>query len=174
MRKGDDVIFTEKEIEYLRSQPFGRLATVGAEGDPHVVPVGLHYNPDLRTIDIGGIGLGRSRKYRDVRHRPRVAFVVDDIDPADPTAPRGIEIRGLAEALAEGGRAFNDLVADEIIRITPTRVISWGIEKNWQAGPFARAVSAEDRSTDVGRPADAGRPAVDDQPAADRPDKEVR
>ncbi|MFI8931159.1 PPOX class F420-dependent oxidoreductase [Streptomyces sp. NPDC053474] len=136
------MIFTEKEIEYLTSQPFGRLATVGAAGDPHVVPVGVHYNPHRQTIDIGGIGLGSSRKYRDVQRRPRVAFVVDDVDPADPTAPRGIEIRGVAEALAEGGRQFGGAVADAMIRITPTRVISWGIEAHWRAGPFARGVAA--------------------------------
>lgn len=142
------MIFTDKEIEYLTSQPFGRLATVGPHGDPHVVPVGLHYNPELATIDIGGLNLGRSRKYRDVRARPRVAFVVDDVDPADPTAPRGIEIRGLAEALAEGGRRLGDQVARELIRITPTRVVSWGIEANWQAGPYARSVSPDHRRTE--------------------------
>jgi PPOX class F420-dependent enzyme/OxyR family protein len=136
------VIFTDQEIEYLNSQPFGRLATVGRGGDPHVVPVGVHYNPDLQTIDIGGLNLGRSRKYRDVQERPQVAFVVDDVDPADPTAPRGIEIRGIAEALATGGRQFNAEVADELIRITPTRIVSWGIAGNWQAGPVARSVPA--------------------------------
>ncbi|WP_435611882.1 PPOX class F420-dependent oxidoreductase [Streptomyces sp. bgisy159] len=140
--------FTDKEIAYLTSQPFGRLATVGAAGDPHVVPVGLHYNPELGTIDIGGIGLGRSRKYRDARARPRVAIVVDDLDPDDPTAPRGIEIRGTAEALARGGRALGGPVADELIRITPTRIVSWGIEEHWQAGPFARSVPAADRPTE--------------------------
>ncbi|NGO71625.1 PPOX class F420-dependent oxidoreductase [Streptomyces sp. SB3404] len=136
------MVFTDKEIGYLTTQPFGRLATVGPHGDPHVVPVGLHYNPEAQTIDICGLGLGRSRKYRDVRHRPLVAFVVDDVTPGDPAAPRGIEIRGVAEALAEGGRRYGEAVADELIRITPTRVVSWGIEESWQAGPRARSVPA--------------------------------
>ena len=37
--------FTEKEIEYLRGQPLGRLATVGRDGSPHVVPVGFRPEP---------------------------------------------------------------------------------------------------------------------------------
>lgn len=139
--------FTDKETVYLAGQPFGRLATVGPHGDPHVVPVGLHYNAELGTIDVGGIDLGRSRKYRDVQRHPRVAIVVDDLDPDDPTAPRGLEIRGTAEALAEGGRlALGDRVAQELIRITPVRIVSWGIEENWQAGPRARDVTPYGRA----------------------------
>jgi nitroimidazol reductase NimA-like FMN-containing flavoprotein (pyridoxamine 5'-phosphate oxidase superfamily) len=30
--------YTEKEIEYLDEQRLGRLATVDAEGRPHIVP----------------------------------------------------------------------------------------------------------------------------------------
>ena len=41
--------FTEKEIEYLREQRLGRLATVNARGEPHVVPVAFRYN---READI--------------------------------------------------------------------------------------------------------------------------
>ena len=35
--------FTDKEIEYLDEQRLGRLATVDAEGRPHVVPVAFRY-----------------------------------------------------------------------------------------------------------------------------------
>ncbi|GAA4545526.1 PPOX class F420-dependent oxidoreductase [Amycolatopsis samaneae] len=131
-------MFTEKEIAYLRTQRLGRLATVGAHGEPHNVPVGLHYNAELGTIDIGGLNMAASRKYRDIRRNALVSFVVDDVDPIDPWTPRGIEVRGTAEALAEGGRRFNDVVADEMIRITPGRVVSWGIEAPWQDGTHAR------------------------------------
>ena len=47
--------FSSAEVNYLRSQILGRLATVGPDGRPHVVPVGFRYNPDLDTIDIGGL-----------------------------------------------------------------------------------------------------------------------
>ena len=53
--------FTPAEIEYLQSQRLGRLATVNEKGDPHVVPVGFRYNPELDTIDIGGHNIVQPR-----------------------------------------------------------------------------------------------------------------
>src|SRR5215467_61049 len=97
-------VFTPAEIEYMGSQRLGRLATVNAAGEPHVVPVGFRYNPELDTIDIGGHGIGQSRKFRDVGRDGRVAFVIDDVLP--PWKPRGIEIRGQAQALATGGQTI--------------------------------------------------------------------
>ena len=70
--------FTPAEITYLQSQPLGHLATVEPDGQPHMVPVSFRYNPDQDTIDIGGHGFTNRKKFRDVRHTPRVAFVVDD------------------------------------------------------------------------------------------------
>jgi hypothetical protein len=41
-------VFTDKEREYLASGvPLGRLATVGPDGMPHVVPTSFRYNPSL-------------------------------------------------------------------------------------------------------------------------------
>jgi pyridoxamine 5'-phosphate oxidase family protein len=127
--RGDDHMssFTPAEIEYLRSQRLGRLATVNAAGEPHVVPVGFRYNAELDTIDIGGHGVGKSKKYRDANGRP-VAFVVDDVLP--PWQVRGIEVRGRAEALAQGGKEIRPQFDDELIRIKPARIISWGIESD--------------------------------------------
>src|SRR5690349_3324048 len=82
--------FTEKEIRYLRGQRLGRLATVGADGTPHVMPVGFHVSDDLEVIEIGGHGLSRSKKWRDLQANPRVAFVVDDLAGVNPWTPRGI------------------------------------------------------------------------------------
>ena len=96
--------FTPQEIAYLQSQLLGRLATVGADGDPHVVPVGFRYNPDLDTIDIGGHGIAQSKKYRDVARSGRAAFVVDDLVSADPWTPRMLAVRGQAEVLPSGGQ----------------------------------------------------------------------
>lgn len=36
--------FTDEEIAYLRSQPLGRLATLGAGGQPDVVPVAVEFD----------------------------------------------------------------------------------------------------------------------------------
>ncbi|MGZ3636354.1 MAG: PPOX class F420-dependent oxidoreductase [Ktedonobacterales bacterium] len=120
--------FTAQEIEYLGSQRLGRLATLSALGEPHVVPVGFRYNAELDTIDIGGHNIGKSKKFRDVARDGRVAFVVDDVLP--PWKPRGVEVRGLAEVLAEGGKLIMQDFDDELIRITPRRIISWGVESD--------------------------------------------
>ena len=118
--------FSAEEIAYLRSQRLGRLATVNAAGEPHVTPVGFRYNAENDTIEIGGHGIAATRKFRDAGRGGIVAFVVDDVLP--PWRPRGIEIRGLAEALATGGKAIMADFDDELIRIAPARIISWGIE----------------------------------------------
>lgn len=120
--------FTAHEIEYLRSQRLGRLATLSALGEPHVVPVSFRYNAELDTIDIGGHNIGKSKKFRDAARDGRVAFVVDDVLP--PWKPRGVEVRGLAEALAEGGKQIMQDFDDDLIRITPKHVVSWGIDSD--------------------------------------------
>jgi pyridoxamine 5'-phosphate oxidase family protein len=57
--------FTEAEVEYLNSQPLGRIATVGSDGSPHVMPVGVFYDPEAEAIVIGGAGdMVRSKKCR--------------------------------------------------------------------------------------------------------------
>ena len=119
-------VFTPGEIEYLASQRLGRLATVNARGEPHVVPVTFRYNPETETIDVGGHGIGRSKKYRDVARGSHAAFVVDDVLP--PWQPRGIEVRGEAQALPEGGRDVHADFDPELIRITPRRIVAWGID----------------------------------------------
>lgn len=118
--------FTPAEIEYLKSQRLGRLATVNSKGEPHVVPVSFRYNIESDTIDIGGRNIVPTRKYRDAARQGRVAFVVDDVLP--PWNPRGIEIRGRAEVLPTGGQEIVPSFAPEIIRVYPTRIIAWGLE----------------------------------------------
>jgi len=47
------VTFTEQEVAYIRSQRLARVATVGADGQPDVVPVGFEY--DGTRFWIGGL-----------------------------------------------------------------------------------------------------------------------
>ena len=118
--------FTEQELEYLTKQQLGRIATVGADGQPHVVPTGFRYNPEHDTIDVGGLRMSQTKKVRDVRRGGRASIVVDDVLP--PWQPRMIEIRGTAEVFPEGGKAiFGDGVEDTFLRIYPGRIISFGI-----------------------------------------------
>jgi len=118
--------FTEKELEYLTSQRLGRIGTVGADGQPHVVPTGFRYNAELDTIDVGGLRMGQTKKVRDVRRSGRATIVVDDVLP--PWQPRMLEIRGVAEVLETGGKAMGERMDDTLVRIRPTRIISFGIE----------------------------------------------
>ena len=121
-------ILTEQEIAYLQSQRLGRLATVSASGEVHVVPVGFVYNAELETIDIGGGrgGFGSSRKFRDAAQTGTAAFVVDDVLP--PRQIRGIEIRGRAQAHEQGGEQVRPGGDPAFIRLWPRHVVSWGIE----------------------------------------------
>ena len=121
-------VFTNAEVDYLRSQSLGRLATVDPKHRPHVVPVSFRYNPETDTIDIGGHGFASRKKWRDAHHNPWVAVVVDDIASLDPWQVRGIEIRGKVEILESGGKTIRAGFDDEMFRVRPGRIVSWGLE----------------------------------------------
>jgi pyridoxamine 5'-phosphate oxidase family protein len=117
--------FTEVELEYLRGQRLGRLATVDALGAPQNNPVGFAIDEEADAILIGGLDLGATRKFRNVRRNPNVALVVDDLASVDPWHVRGVEIRGRAEALIDVDPPYPGM-SREAIRITPDWVASWG------------------------------------------------
>jgi pyridoxamine 5'-phosphate oxidase family protein len=129
--------FTETEIEYLSGQRLGRLATVDAEGRPHVVPVAFRYNEELDAVDIGGRNFAGSKKFRDVATTGKAAFVVDDVLP--PWRARGVEVRGRAEVRSEGGKEIMENFAEAMIRIHPRRIVSWGVDSD-AFSPNSRSV----------------------------------
>ena len=120
--------FTAEEQAYFQSQRFGRLATVSEKGELHVVPVTFRYNPDENSIDIGGHDLLQTKKYRDAVRHGRVAFVVDDVLPSGQA--RMIEVRGTVEELLEGGQEIVETFSPEMLRILPTRIISFGLSSD--------------------------------------------
>ena len=130
-------VFTDKELDYLAGQRLGRIATVGADGQPHVVPTSFRYNPDHDAIEVGGLRMSQTKKVRDVRRAGRATIVVDDVLP--PWSPRMLEIRGTAEVLSSGGKALSDNFEDTIVRITPVRIIGFGIDSG-DRGMNARSV----------------------------------
>jgi pyridoxamine 5'-phosphate oxidase family protein len=112
--------FSEAELAYLTGERrLARVATVGKDGTPHVVPVGFGYNAEHDSIDIGGHDFEQTKKYRDVKRTRRAAVVVDDLASTSPWRPRGVEVRGRAEPIHE---------PRPLIRIHPERIVSWGIE----------------------------------------------
>jgi pyridoxamine 5'-phosphate oxidase family protein len=125
-------VFTDKELAYLTgARRLARIATVGKDGSPHVVPVGWSYNSADATIEIGGVDLEQTKKFRDIRRNGRAAIVIDDIASVDPWRVRGVEVRGRAEALSQ---------PLPLIRIHPERVVSWGIESDAIGKRNARTV----------------------------------
>jgi len=122
--------FSHAELAYLIGERhLGRLATVGADGMPHVTPVGWSYNPEHDSIDVGGRDPARTKKFRDVARTGRAAIVVDEVLP--PWRPRGVEVRGRAEAIESPA---------PLIRIHPGRVVSWGMDEMNRGGSTMYAI----------------------------------
>ncbi len=105
--------------------------------DRHCGPWECHQIP-TGTIDIGRHNLGRSHKLHNVQRDGQVTLVVDD-SSIDPWAPRGIEIRGEAEALTDAEPPRPGF-SSELIRIHPNRVLAWGLDSDALAPPLARNV----------------------------------
>ena len=99
-------MFTAGELEFLRSQRIGRLATAGPSGWPHVVPVMYTMNDDgSLDFDVDGV------KLRNLTAEPRAAMVVDAMGPR-----RGVAIQGQVS-----------LIAPERARLKPVRKFTWGL-----------------------------------------------
>ncbi|MDT7671538.1 MAG: pyridoxamine 5-phosphate oxidase family protein [Pseudonocardiales bacterium] len=125
--------FSDAERGYLRTQRLGRITTIGPNGEPQLRPVGFRLNDD-DTIDVGGPDHASSRRYRNLRARPVLAFLVDDMTPDEPGAikpgmGRGVEIRGTAELTrVDEPPVAPQWFSNDIIRIHPTRILSWHID----------------------------------------------
>jgi pyridoxamine 5'-phosphate oxidase family protein len=125
-------VFTSAEIAYLNDQRLGHIATVGADGTPHVIPVAVFYDPQTQTLVIGAnaqlADMAATKKFRDAQRRPKVAVVVDD------RGPRFIEVRGNAETYAEGGEEVGERLGAPFrfspswIRVRPRRIVAVGID----------------------------------------------
>ncbi|MFH9727266.1 PPOX class F420-dependent oxidoreductase [Streptomyces sp. NPDC017254] len=124
--------FSEAERAYLTDGPrLGRMATVDPSGQPQANPVGFFPQED-GTVLVGGLAMGRTKKWRNLRENPKVALVVDDLASVRPWRVRGVEIRGEAELLV-GPHDLGAHFSEEVIRIRPRRIHSWGLEDAPQA-----------------------------------------
>jgi pyridoxamine 5'-phosphate oxidase family protein len=138
--------FTDAEIAYLNRGLLGHLATVGPDGRPHVVPLGVWYDPSTEALVIGGYAgtnMAASKKFRDARRHPDVAVVVDDADGF-------VEVRGRAETHTDGGEEVGTRLGAEIpfdpawILIRPRRIVAMGVN----SGP--EDLTARDVATAIG------------------------
>jgi pyridoxamine 5'-phosphate oxidase family protein len=127
----DAMSFKPHEIEFMKAADLARLATVQPDGTLQNSPVGFSYNEDLGTVDIHGYRMSKSRKFRNLASNNTVALVVDDIASRDPWRVRCLEIRGTAEQVDSGEHRAEhngDEIDTAMIRITPRRIISFGID----------------------------------------------
>jgi pyridoxamine 5'-phosphate oxidase family protein len=130
----------------LQSQRIGRLATIDGKGELHVVPLVYRYNPEQDSIDIGGHNFIHSKKYRDALQHGRVAIVVDDAAPSG--GPRFVEVRGTVQALDTGGKQISAGFPPEILRISPTYIVSLGIVDDGDVHPAQGKVPFHGRSVE--------------------------
>ena len=117
--------FCVDERAWLASQRLGRLATVSPDGVVGNAPVTYFVRGDV-AIDIGGMRMGATRKFRNVQAGSRVAFVVDVVDTSAGWHPIYLEIRGTAEALSDVEPPA-DGFSREIIRIHPDWIRSFNL-----------------------------------------------
>ncbi|MGI5170615.1 PPOX class F420-dependent oxidoreductase [Spirillospora sp. CA-253888] len=117
--------FTDEEIAFLRSQPLARLATVGAEDQPDVVPVAFEFDGSRFWVGGSGDSVLRTRKFRNVgQGRSKVALVVDDMVSFDPFVARGVRVYGDADGPVE---RMGMVGPGHFLRITPTVSWSWNM-----------------------------------------------
>ena len=116
--------FTEAELEYLKTQYIGRLATVNARGEPQNSPVGFRYTAEFDAIEIGGPSNGKTQRFRNIVHNSLASFVVDDLTQE---GGRGIELRAYADVFSEGGQLISSDYSPEVIRLVPKRLITWDL-----------------------------------------------
>ncbi|HEY5628330.1 MAG TPA: pyridoxamine 5'-phosphate oxidase family protein [Candidatus Limnocylindrales bacterium] len=135
---------TDEELTaFLGRMTIARLATRNPDGTVHLAPVAFKYADGVLLLGTQAV----TRKARNVARDPNVTVLVDD--PAMPGA-KGVLIYGLATLDAEGvlatrveilervmprpaaeqqvegmARAFEPAV----IRVVPTKVVSWDYEK---------------------------------------------
>ncbi|OPX05810.1 PPOX class F420-dependent oxidoreductase [Mycobacterium sp. AT1] len=109
--------FTPEEIDYMKTQPLARIATVDGEGQPDVVPVTFEF--DGTHIHIGGFQPATTRRHQNVSAgNHHVALVIDDVVSTEPWSPRFLRIYGSAEVV-NGEQPH--------LRVTPTTSWSWNL-----------------------------------------------
>ncbi|MEV4752296.1 PPOX class F420-dependent oxidoreductase [Streptosporangium sp. NPDC049248] len=138
--------FSEQEIAYLRSQRLARIATVGADGQPDVAPVGFEF--DGTHLLVGGFNPARTRKFRNVAAgNAKIAIVIDDLPSVQPWTPRYLRVYGDAQIVQRQGPRG----PAPVMRIMPR--VSWSY--NLDGLPFShdREVSVR-RTVHTTGPAD--------------------
>ena len=146
------------QARLLTEARVGHLATADAAGVPHVIPVcyALAGQVIYSVLDQKPkrASLARLRRVRNIQANPHIALVVDHYEE-DWLSLWYILVLGRAELLWEGEERVTairhlrqkypqyrdmDIEGSPVIRITPTKVVSWAAEParaQRQGGPSA-------------------------------------
>ena len=138
--------FDAEARRFLEAHRVGHLATAGADGAPHVIPVCYALDDDALYFVADDKPKRRParelERLRNLRANPRAALVVDEYDD-DWSRLAWVLVRGPAcilEASADHARALallrrrypqyvamrlDDPLRNPIVRIEPARVVLW-------------------------------------------------
>ncbi|MFF7755979.1 pyridoxamine 5'-phosphate oxidase family protein [Streptomyces sp. NPDC007971] len=146
-RRGRKIMMTPGELDaFLTSQRTCRVATVSADGTPHVSALWFAWDGTSLWL----YSVVRSRRWTQLRRDPRVAVVVDSGEEYDQL--RGVELTGRVEFVGEVPRtgelcaeldtaetlfARKNFFLDEMphdgrhawARLTPEKIVSWDFRK---------------------------------------------
>ncbi|MEU8893195.1 pyridoxamine 5'-phosphate oxidase family protein [Streptomyces sp. NPDC048442] len=146
-RRGRRIMMTDAERDtYLAGQRVCRVATVSADGAPHVGALWFVWDGASLWL----YSITRSRRWAQLRKDPRLAVVVDD--GVEYGELRGVELSGTAEFVGEAprtGEPCPELDAPEglfarkyfgmtqlphdgrhaWLRLTPDAIASWDFRK---------------------------------------------
>lgn len=111
---------TDTERRWLTDPPpsLARIATVDADGLPHVVPGGWSFDPATSELVLGGRQVPATRRAGHVRASGVAAVVVDGLASGPGWSPWAFVARGRA-------RVDESLGA---IRVACDEVSSWGLD----------------------------------------------
>jgi len=90
--------------------------------------VGVSVDAETGAVVIGGWNLEASRKFRNIETNPQVALVVDDVASLGPWKVRGVQIRGVTEALSHQREARTGM-RGEVIRSSSLAECTAGVSE---------------------------------------------
>jgi PPOX class probable F420-dependent enzyme len=130
----------DADLIRLEKARVGHLATVGADGGPHIVPMVFAMVGDIvvTAVDWKPKAGGRLQRLRNIEANPAVSFMVDGytddwdrlwwvrVDGTAVIHSRGERWEAAIAALSEKYPQYRDRPPEgEVIWITPSRVSSW-------------------------------------------------
>jgi pyridoxamine 5'-phosphate oxidase family protein len=117
-----EVVFTQAELDFIKSQLLLRIGTASAKGRPDVAVVGFDF--DGIYFYVSGRNNEKTWKYKNTKQNPRASFVLDDLPSIKPWRTRGIKVSGSVDFVHYAGRSSGE---KEYLRIKPTHKYSWGL-----------------------------------------------